>query len=298
MGKLRWKSMLAGAPAGAPATEAKPHASRKLTDAQQRRAVYRMLTDRPEIIAMASEYDVSGPTLYSWRQALVGKAKTENFESRAKAFIAEFAAEVGEDPKPFAVHRNHGPRPGKKTRPTRAQKTTTQPRRQHHYPSDFRRRAVNRFHNQKEPAAALATELGIVVPLLYAWRSKILGRKTDTNFSANARALAREFIEQAQADDVVTDANEHVVRPRPHDSESPPYVLQPYSPASGSQDVSLMPTLPIDTTAVVSSQPNAIVVAIGELYQQRASLQKDRDLLVQQLEIQKLRRELSRLQTD
>ncbi len=69
MRKLPWKSMLTGAPTSAPTSTDKRHASSKLTDEQQRRAVYRMVTELPNIRALAREYDVSDPSLTQQRTA-------------------------------------------------------------------------------------------------------------------------------------------------------------------------------------------------------------------------------------
>ena len=294
MRKLPWKSMLTSAPTSAPTSTDNRHASSKLTGEQQRRAVYRMVTERPKITELAIEYDVSGPSLYAWRQALVGKAKAEGFTSRCKAFIAEFAAEVGEDPKPFVVHRDHEPRPGKKATRSRPEKAPPGTRRK--FSKAFKRAAVNRFANQNESIASLIEDLGCTEANLYAWRHQVLGPKTGAKFVADARALAREFIEQAQVDDVVTHATERDVPLRSYSSGPASFEPQPYSRAPGSQEASIVPVSSLDGVAtIVPSSPNAILESIDAIDTQLASLQKDRQLLVQGLEIQKLRRALSGL---
>ncbi|MHA1573091.1 MAG: transposase, partial [Alphaproteobacteria bacterium] len=284
MGKLPWKSMLSGAVT----RPGKRHANSKVTDGQQRAAVYRMITERPELNALADEFKVSVTALYSWRAALLGKSGTKGFASKCEAFIASFAAESGEEPKPLAEMRIH-----------QAEKKTTEKRRQ--YSTAFKRRAVNRFENQNESIHALVKELGITDASIYSWRRQILGQSGSKGFNEKARALAREFIEQAQADDVVMHANapvESLQSHAPHQlSLGPPqrsYDPQPYSRAPGLEEVSLVPESPIEAISTsMSNQPNAILAALDVVDRQLASLAKDRQLLVQQLEIQKLRRALS-----
>ncbi len=283
MGKLPWKSMLSGAVT----TTGKRHANSKVTDEQQRRAVYRMITERPELQVLADEFKVSVTALYSWRVGLLGKSGTKGFASKCEAFIASFAAESGEEPKPLAEMRMH-----------QAEKKTTEKRRQ--YSTAFKRRAVNRFENQNESIHALVKELGVTDASIYSWRRQILGSSRSKDFSTKARALAREFIEQAQADDVVTHANAPAKSLQSYAPQQlslgPPqrsYDPQPYSRAPGLEEVPLVPVPLMEAPPAVSDQPNAILASLDIVDRQIASLQKDRQLLVQQLEIQKLRRALS-----
>lgn len=278
MGRLPWKSLFEDAPKS---TRGRGVLS-KVSPEDQRRAVYRMLTGRPVLIDLAQEYNVSVSALYSWRVAMLGKSGTRGFGSNCKNFIAAFAAGAGEEPAQLATRRNH------------QAETETRSSNRIRYSAAFKRRVINRVENQNEPIVELAKTLGVSKVTIYDWRMTILGRRDSDEFAVRARALAKEFVEEAQIDDVV-DAGGGEPEPEPEPEFSArSYAPQSYSRAPQLQEPSPLQALPIETLAtVVSDQPNAIMASIDAIDQQMLSLKKDRQLLVQQLEIQKLRRALS-----
>ncbi len=273
MGKLPWKSLLAGTPAKArtPAKTDRKHPNSKAGDPTRREAVYRMLTERPDLDVLANDYKVSVTSLYNWRMELVGKAGTKAYRPNCEAFIAKFAADSGKSPKALIVHRK--PQVAKKPANTRKQ-----------YSPTFKRKAVNRFENHNESMGPLSKSLGLSENVLYKWRTQILGKAGTTLFASKARELAQEFIDEAQVDDVVTQANGHDHEPHERQRHSSSASYNTYEPQPP----------PLDSIeAVVSYQPAAILAAIEQIDRQLMDLQKDRQLQVQRLEIQKLRRALS-----
>ncbi len=275
MGKLPWKSLLTGTPAKTD----RSHPLSKASNSDKRQAVYRMLTERPDLDVLASDYKVTVTSLYNWRMELVGKSGVNLYKPNCEAFIAKFAAEAGKSPKALIVKRKH--QVSKKTPTTRKQ-----------YSQTFKREAVNRFENHNEPAGKLTESLGISENILYTWRVQILGKSSSKQFASKARELAQEFIEEAQVDDVVTQANGLDHEPEPELQRHPSSISYAY--AYERQPQALPQALPLDSIeAVVAHQPAAILASIEQIDREIMNLQKDRQLQVQHLEIQRLRRALS-----
>lgn len=275
MGNLPWKSLLTGATVVT--DDNKRHKNAKLNEADRRKVVYRMITERPDLNVLANEYKISVTALYNWRAEMLGKTNTKKYKELCATFIEKVAAELGESPKEIVVRRNH-----------QVVKKTTENRRQ--YSRYFKREIVNRFENHNESIDDLTRSAGVTKASIYSWRRQILGRAGTKLFTEKARELAHEFIEVAQVDDVVTQANGR---------DSEPYLqLHPDANANSHPQLQTLSSVQtLDTIeAVVSNQPHAILASVEQIDRQLLDLQKDRQILVQQLEIQNLRRALS--QTD
>lgn len=259
MGSLPWQSLFAGEDSGT------RHLNAKSDDALRRETVYRMLTGRPDLPALATKHKIGTSTFYSWRIEFVGKVEDQSYAKRCEEFINEVATELGEDPKPLIFRRAH-----------QTEKKSTLRRQQ--FSLSFKRSAVNRLENHGEPIDELAASLGISEAPLYAWRRVILGRRSDPSFAAKARALARDFVEEAQVDDLV----EQSAPPLPTPALVPA-VIAPQAAES------------IDVIETMAKSPTAIMESITAIERQIEGLKRDLLLLKQQLEIQKLRRDLAQV---
>ncbi len=248
-------------------------------DSVRRKAIYRLITGT-DIQELSDELGVTETALYNWRSDLVGLTTAKKYEAICARFIAKVAAELGEEPKPLFIKRRAANPPIIERRAVKP-KPKPKPKTRRQFTRDFKRSAVNRVVNHKESIADVARELEIKEATLYSFQRQIVGGTHSKSFVAKSRALAREFIEEAQVDDVVTHANGR--EPEPVFEVA---ALAVPAPRALSVEVEVLDT-------VGAKQPDAIMASLTILDRRLQAMQKDRQLLVQQLEIQKLRRELA-----
>jgi transposase-like protein len=245
------------------------------------------LTENPNPSELAAEYDVALSSLYQWRKAITGKAGTKSYKGNCIKFIKEYAAETGGEPEEYTK-----PGTGRVGAPTRR---STDKRK--HKPLSLKREVVNRFVNHNATSEELIREFGINEANIYSWRHKLLGAVGTPNFDRKAKELARDFITEAQTNDVVGRANGEILGSSPQQQLFDPQPQSYAVPVQVRSHESVIAMEPMPAPAPAPpTQPDALLSAIAEIDQTIVTAQKDRQLLVQQLEIQQLRRQLSQTQ--
>ncbi len=288
MGRLPWKSLITSPvpPSKEPQSPVKTHKHGQNRSIEDRRsAVYLMITAKPDIQKLADKHGVSVTALYNWRAEMLGKVGTNEYKPNCEAFIHAYAEVRGEEPKPLVIRRNQQTPVVKKKK----KKKKTDSRRS--FSKTLKREVVNRLVNHNELCASLSAEFEVPEGHIWAWRLAMLGKTGTVEFKRSARALAREFVTEARTDDIVAHANGRDTNAHAQPQQMSPPSQPPQQPQP--QQTALLPTQLSNLESVVEAQPDAIVAQVQHIDHQLLTLGKDRQLLVQQLEIQKLRRELS-----
>lgn len=238
--------------------------------ADVRIALYRWFSGKTDPHGIAEEHGVAYTTVYNWRKDAVGLATADQFVPNIERFIAEVAEELGEDALPYESS-DKGPSRRKESDSGRSGNRVVKCRNQ--YDLSLKEKAVHALVNHRKRLADVSAEFDVSGVVIRSWRSQLLGNIKDPGFDDKAKALARKMLDAAAEEDALSPAatqpqvNEELVR-SPIDSAG------------------------VMLDEVTRMQPVALADALAEIDRRAADLAKDRTVITQQLEIQRLRRAL------